>query len=558
MRLQRLLIILVMVLLTALTINAQGAPAPINDALADLNQRLGTNYTLNDFNWFWEQQNYEDTSLGCPIEGEVYTQQQVVAYRFVFTVEGNIYDYRVTADRNTVRLCSVTPEGEVTEDQAEDLSLSPDYDNPLCPAPPEDISYMPTRLTVESQARVLPGLPNNVRAEPSLQGEAIGEIPGEGIFSVLQGPICGEEGYLWWQVDYDGFVGWTAEGRNYEYLLEPLPPAQLPTLTPINADNIAQIAEVARIQGNLGRAVAFAESTEVETPGRLVTVGGLGGEGAWVYDLTDISASPYTPAGTDVLTAIDFGIDPRVALFGSRDGGLRLWDIRPNAGLVERAFLQAHDSPLNAVAYNSTSTLLAGSGGRAFLREDQGDNLYAISIWNTENVALVGGLRGHTDEVTGLAFAPDTNILYSGSLDTTLRVWDTASLQNILMVDLSEPITSLALSADGTMLALGTGNGSIVLWDTATNTEIQTLSGHLDSVNSLAFSANGSILVSGGTDNNVIVWAVNGDSQIAPTVLIGHDEPVTGVAINFAGELIASISEDDTLRLWGIGSENFG
>ena len=34
------------------------------------------------------------------------------------------------------------------------------------------------------------------------------------------GPICNDD-YIWWKVDYNGILGWTVEGANDEYWIEP-------------------------------------------------------------------------------------------------------------------------------------------------------------------------------------------------------------------------------------------------------------------------------------------------------------------------------------------------
>jgi uncharacterized protein YraI len=48
------------------------------------------------------------------------------------------------------------------------------------------------------------------------------QIPSGGTFTVLAGPTCAN-GMNWWQVNYNGTVGWTAEGDASGYWLEPLP-----------------------------------------------------------------------------------------------------------------------------------------------------------------------------------------------------------------------------------------------------------------------------------------------------------------------------------------------
>ena len=61
--------------------------------------------------------------------------------------------------------------------------------------------------------------PNNLRSQPAT-GDVIGRIqPGED-FQVVAGPEC-VDGMYWWQVDYHGTVGWTAEGDGRVYWLEP-------------------------------------------------------------------------------------------------------------------------------------------------------------------------------------------------------------------------------------------------------------------------------------------------------------------------------------------------
>lgn len=90
------------------------------------------------------------------------------------------------------------------------------------------------RLIVGQQGRVLPGDANNVRDAASRSGTRIGAIDGGVIFNILEGPVCAD-GLVWWRVESNGLLGWTVEGAENEYWIEPYsPPTQTPTPAPTN------------------------------------------------------------------------------------------------------------------------------------------------------------------------------------------------------------------------------------------------------------------------------------------------------------------------------------
>ena len=68
------------------------------------------------------------------------------------------------------------------------------------------------------------GIPNRLRAEASTSAVIVTEIqPGRTINRVIGGPVCAD-GYLWWQVEFDGTIGWTAEASaDGDYYLEAMP-----------------------------------------------------------------------------------------------------------------------------------------------------------------------------------------------------------------------------------------------------------------------------------------------------------------------------------------------
>lgn len=91
---------------------------------------------------------------------------------------------------------------------------------------------LPSRLVVGEVARITPGDANNVRDQPSRQGNLVGQVPGEGVFTVLEGPVCAD-GLAWWRINYLYAVeGWTVEGSATEYFTEPITPGATPTPQP--------------------------------------------------------------------------------------------------------------------------------------------------------------------------------------------------------------------------------------------------------------------------------------------------------------------------------------
>ncbi|MBZ0303775.1 MAG: SH3 domain-containing protein, partial [Anaerolineae bacterium] len=82
--------------------------------------------------------------------------------------------------------------------------------------------FLPSRLLTGGKGSVtsVPNLPNRVRSGPAFDADTLGLIPVNGVFSVLSGPYC-RDNSAWWQVNYYGLVGWTAEGQWNTYWLQP-------------------------------------------------------------------------------------------------------------------------------------------------------------------------------------------------------------------------------------------------------------------------------------------------------------------------------------------------
>jgi hypothetical protein len=138
-----------------------------------------------------------------------------------------------------------------------------------------------------------------------------------------------------------------------------------------------------------------------------------------------------------------------------------------------------------------------------------------VTVWDAAAGREVVTLRGHAENVYGVAFSPDGRrvVSSSGARGSTrpgeVKVWDLLTGQEALsLAGLTRPVFAVAYSPDGRLLATGGADNTVRLWEALTGREVRSLSGHTGTVYSVAFSPDGKRLASAGSDRAVRVWDV--------------------------------------------------
>jgi len=189
-------------------------------------------------------------------------------------------------------------------------------------------------------------------------------------------------------------------------------------------------------------------------------------------------------------------------------------------------------------------------------------------------------LSGHEGKILDLAFSPNNRFLVTGSWDSTIRIWDIASViegdsqdpsssvQPALLQSHRRGINTLAFNPDGSILATGGWSNTVYLWDVSvlfdtglssleTIDEPILLQGHRGGVNDLAFTPDGKFLSSGGWDNTIRIWDIaailtDPDVDAKSAILKGHQGEVNALTFSPDGKFLASGSQDTTARIWEI------
>ena len=155
---------------------------------------------------------------------------------------------------------------------------------------------------------------------------------------------------------------------------------------------------------------------------------------------------------------------------------------------------------------------------------------------------------GHTGAVMSVAFSPDGKTLASASWDNTIKLWDTATGQELrTLTGHTYWVAAVAFSPDGKTLASGGWDKTVKVWDVATGELKRTLSGHTGWVYTIAFSPDGKFLASGGDDHAVRLWDT--DTGRKRHLLTEQTDAVTSVAFSPDSRSLAGVSQQ-TITLW--------
>lgn len=245
------------------------------------------------------------------------------------------------------------------------------------------------------------------------------------------------------------------------------------------------------------------------------------------------------PLGHDApVAAVVFSGDGQQVATASVDGTMRMWDA--HTGRLIGAPIQTGQGQLTSMAFSRDGHRLATGGGTT------------ARVWDAGAGQPVGAAIPHPEEVKAVVFVADGSRIATGSVDDTVRLWESETGRLIAHTGMpyGDDIRALAISPDGKILASAGTESTIRLWDANTLAPIgKPFEGHDDTILGVAFSPDGSKIASASRDDGIRMWDTKTGHQNGEP-LTGHTADVTSVAFSPDGKRIVSGSEDGTLREW--------
>lgn len=199
------------------------------------------------------------------------------------------------------------------------------------------------------------------------------------------------------------------------------------------------------------------------------------------------------------VTCVSLSLDERTLFSGGKDCAVIRWDVETGKkevlpGARNRFDCGGHFEQVLGVALVEKLGLLVSVGIDRLVR-----------LWDPRSsAACVHKMHGHTDDITAVVAEPDSNKLFTASLDKSLKVWDLSSRRYT-----------------------------------------DTLLGHVAGVSCMDIGT-ASRPVTGGADKTVRVWNVEKDTHL---IFNRHAYSVDAVCV-LDNERFISGSQDGSMHLW--------
>ncbi|GAA5886337.1 hypothetical protein JCM16303_002503 [Sporobolomyces ruberrimus] len=281
-----------------------------------------------------------------------------------------------------------------------------------------------------------------------------------------------------------------------------------------------------------------------------------------VYSVPSFHLYRSFPSHTAGISSIAFSADSTLLASASDDKTVRIWELDPTLSLSHRALgvlgsqettaqeetairvLKGHLSAVFCVGWSPRGDLVASGGMDETVR-----------VWDAQKGKCMRVLPAHSEPVSSVQFSRDGTMIVSGSWDGYIRIWDTATGQCLktLVNEDNAPVSNVRFTPNSKFIFTSTLDSTIRLWDYRTDKLLKSYNGHVNRKYCIpsTLTRDGRFLIAGSEEENrVFKW----DLQTRQVVesWIAHKDVVIALACHPTLPLLATgaLEKDKTIKVW--------
>jgi periodic tryptophan protein 2 len=223
-----------------------------------------------------------------------------------------------------------------------------------------------------------------------------------------------------------------------------------------------------------------------------------------------------------------------LAFGASKLGQLLVWEWQSESYVLKQ---QGHYYDMNTLAFSGDGQNIATGG------EDG-----KVKLWNANSGFCYVTFPEHSASVSTVEFAKQGQVLFSASLDGTVRAFDLVRYRNFRTFTSPTPVQfcSLAVDPSGDVVCAGSlDTFEIYMWSVQTGKLLDVLSGHSAPVSGLAFSPTGNQLASSSWDRSIRLWPVFGRARGSEPITLSSE--ATALSFHPDGKEICAATLDGQL-----------
>lgn len=252
---------------------------------------------------------------------------------------------------------------------------------------------------------------------------------------------------------------------------------------------------------------------------------------------------------------VDFAPDSATLVSASQDGEIRLWNvntgeprqvIESDMKLADMA-LATDGSVLGVIGHSGEIRIFDVASGNRVQTID-GNQHTGLAIALNGDGGLVAASDGANIQIWDTSTGEPFRTLGNYCEDETKSTKEACEEADEDWLGHTKQVTALAFSPDSQLLASGSDDTTIIFWEVETGKVKWPSIGHWSTVTTMVFHPDGRSMLSGGKDNKIRTWRVPGGKSTA--IYEGHLSALSGVAFGWGPEMILSGGADGTVRVW--------